>query len=481
MENLILILIALSSISCLIISILLYLKTRTPQNMEQELAKSISGIQNQIGSLIRDEFSQNRTEYAKASKSNRDELSQALENIRKGLEEKLGQFQKTYSEESKNNRDELSKSLTGFSNSMFNQLNVLSENTTKEFKSFAEQIQKLVASNEEKMDKIKEAVDARLQKIQEDNSTKLDEMRKTVDEKLHATLEKRLGESFQIVSDRLELVHKGLGEMQTLATGVGDLKKVLTNVKTRGVMGEALLESLLEQILAPDQYEKNVCVKQGSQQRVEFAVKFPGQEDSKTPVFLAIDSKFPREDFERLQDSYESGNTTDINLNQKLLETRIKAEAKDINEKYINPPTTCDFAIMFLPIENLFAEVLRTPNLREVLYRDYKVIVCGPTYLAGFLNSLQMGFRTLAIAKRSSEVWTTLGMIKTEFGKFGDLLEATRNKLDAATNSIDTAVRKSRTIERKLRGVEALPVPVGTFLESGETVILEDQDNRLLE
>ena len=285
-------------------------------------------------------------------------------------------------------------------------------------------------------------------------------MRKTVDEKLHATLEQRLGDSFKLVSERLELVHKGLGEMQTLAAGVGDLKKVLTNVKTRGTWGEVQLEALLDQLLTAEQYEKNVITRPGSNERVEFAIRLPGGEmggNDKQPVWLPIDAKFPMEDYQRLIEAQERAEPVAVELAAKALEQRLRLEAKTIREKYVEPPATTDFAILYLPTEGLYAEALRRSGLADSLQRDYRISIAGPTTLAALLNSLQMGFRTLAIEKRSSEVWGVLGAIKTEFGKFGEALDATRKKLEQATKSIESAGVRTRQIERKLKGVEALP------------------------
>jgi len=315
---------------------------------------------------------------------------------------------------------------------------------------------KLIQSNEQKMEKLRETVEKKLNVIQEDNSKKLEKMRETVDEKLNSTLEKRLGDSFKLVSERLEQVHKGLGEMQSLANGVGDLKKVLTNVKARGTLGEIQLEAILDQILSPEQYIKNAAANANSAERVEFAIKMPGRNEDDSFVLLPVDSKFPIEDYQKLLEAYDSANIAEIEENTKQLEAKIKLCAKTIKEKYINPPVTTDFAIMFLPVEGLYAEVLRRPGLFETLQRDYKIAITGPTTLAAFLNSLRLGFNTLAIEKRSSEVWTLLGAIKTEFGKFGGFLEKTHKKLQEASNNIDLASRKSRTIERKLRSVQEL-------------------------
>ena len=321
-----------------------------------------------------------------------------------------------------------------------------------------QKIIRLTQMNEQKLDKLRETVEGKLASIQSDNNKKLEEMRVTVDEKLHSTLEKRLGESFQLVSERLEQVHKGLGEMQQLASGVGDLKKVLSNVKTRGIWGEMQLASLLEQVLTPEQYAVNVITKRGSQDRVEFAVKLPGKDEHDTTVWLPIDAKFPQEDYQRLLDAQEAANAELAAAAAANLEIRIRQEAKTIKEKYMDPPNTTDFAIMFLPVEGLYAEVLRRPGLCDTLQREYRVSITGPTTLAALLNSLQLGFRTLAIEKRSSQVWSLLGAVKTEFGKFGDVLEKTKEKLEQASRQIDGAAVRTRAIERKLRTVEQLPI-----------------------
>lgn len=322
---------------------------------------------------------------------------------------------------------------------------------------FSKHMASLTQNNEKKLEKLNETLEIRLRYLQEDNNKKIEEMRCTVDEKLEATLEKRLGESFQLVSERLEMVHKGLGEMQNLASGVGDLKKVLTNVKTRGTWGEVQLGSLLEQVLIKDQYSENVATKKGSNDRVEFAIKIPSKDDDNAFLWLPIDAKFPMEDYIRLLEAQEEGNIELVEKSKKNLENRIKSEAKTIKEKYIDPPNTTDFAIMFLPVEGLYAEVLRINGLSESLQREYRVVISGPTTLAALLNSLQMGFKTLAIEKRSSEVWELLGSVKSEFVKFGLILDKTQKKLQEASNTIENASKKSRTIERKLKKVEEIP------------------------
>ncbi|MDR5820632.1 MULTISPECIES: DNA recombination protein RmuC [unclassified Caballeronia] len=325
----------------------------------------------------------------------------------------------------------------------------------------------LSEANERRLGEVRATLEARLKDIEANNATKLDEMRRTVDEKLHATLEQRLGESFKLVSDRLEQVHRGLGEMQTLAAGVGDLKKVLTNVKTRGTWGEVQLEALLEQLLTPEQYAKNVATVPKSNERVEFAIKLPGRHDAPgasstsdeaaTPVWLPIDAKFPREDYERLIDAQERADPAAVEDAARALEGRLRAEAKAIAQKYVAPPHTTDFALLFLPTEGLYAEALRRPGLSDALQRDYRVSIAGPTTLTALLNSLQMGFRTLAIEKRSSEVWQVLGAVKTEFGKFGDVLARTKSQLETVTRSIEAAQTRTRQMNKRLRDVEALP------------------------
>jgi DNA recombination protein RmuC len=323
--------------------------------------------------------------------------------------------------------------------------------------SFSKQTMELTRLQEERFEALRLAVERRLQDLQADNSRKLEEMRATVDEKLHDTLEKRLGESFRQVSDRLEQVYRGLGEMRSLAVGVGDLKKVLTNVKTRGTWGEIQLGAILEQILTPDQYDVNVATRKGSSERVEFAVRLPGQDTSGT-VWLPIDAKFPQEDYQRLVDAQEASDREQADKSVRSLEVRIKGEAKHIREKYIDPPYTTDFGIMFLPVEGLYAEVLRRPGLCDFLQREYRVVVTGPTTLAALLNSLQMGFRTLAVEKRSSEVWQLLGAVKAEFGKFGEVLAKTKKKLQEASNTIDSAQVRTRVITRKLRKIQDTPL-----------------------
>ncbi|MGD9327111.1 MAG: DNA recombination protein RmuC, partial [Desulfobacterales bacterium] len=323
--------------------------------------------------------------------------------------------------------------------------------------SFSKQLMALARLNEEKLETMRKTLETQLWSLQEDNTKKLEQIRATVDEKLQSTLDQRLGESFKQVSERLEQVYKGLGEMRTLASGVGDLKKVLTNVKTRGTWGEIRLSHILEQILTPEQFEVNVATRKNSNERVEFAIKLPGQDaDQEKIVWLPIDSKFPQEDYQRLMDARDAADKELAEKHIKNLEIRIKAEAKLIKDKYLEPPGTTDFGIMFLPVEGLYAEVLRRPGLCDTLQREHRIVVTGPTTLAALLNSLQMGFRTLAIGKRSSEVWQLLGAVKTEFGKFGQVLAKTKKKLKEAGHTIDQAEIRSRAIERKLKNVQDL-------------------------
>ncbi len=387
-----------------------------------------------------------------------DGIERNQERLERTVKEEISRNREEAGNSSRNLREELMNSLKSFNDSLLNQMQKISSLQNEQFGTFTQQLNTLTQSNEQRLEKMRLTVEEKLKSLQEDNSQKLEKMRQTVDEKLHATLEKRLGESFKLVSERLELVHKGLGEMQSLAVGVGDLKKVLSNVKTRGILGEFQLGSILEQILAPEQYAKNVSTKKGSRENVEFAIILPGRDENGAVVYLPLDSKFPVENYHTLLEAYDLGDHAAIEEASKQLEATIKKCAKDIRDKYLDPPNTTDFGIMFLPFEGLYAEVVKRTGLFETLQRDFKVIITGPTTLAAILNSLQMGFRTLAIEKRSSEVWTLLSAVKTDFGKFGDILEKTQKKLQEASHTIDDAARKSRSIERKLKDVQALPV-----------------------
>jgi len=351
------------------------------------------------------------------------------------------------------------------------------EEQSRNLKLFADSMNQTLArlteSNAARMQEVRATLEAKIRDLQTDNGARLEEMRKTVDEKLHATLEARLSASFQQVSERLERVHQGLGEMQQLALGVGDLKRVLTNVKTRGTWGEVQLEMLLEQVLTPDQYAKNVETIAGSGARVEFALKLPGQKDGALPVWMPIDAKFPKEQYERLLEAAEQADADGVALAGRELERAVRGEAKTIAEKYLAPPHTTDFAILFLPTEGLYAEVMRRPGLADELQRVHRISIAGPSTLSALLNSLQMGFRTLALERRSSEVWQVLGAVKTEFAKFGDVLAATKLTLERAAKNIESAETRSRQMVRKLKTVEALPSEAAQLLlgaqpETGE-------------
>jgi DNA recombination protein RmuC len=319
------------------------------------------------------------------------------------------------------------------------------------------QLSGLSESNARRMNEVRETLEKQLAQLQATNATKLDEMRATVDEKLQATLQTRLGESFKQVADRLEQVHKGLGEMQTLAQGVGDLKHLLTNVKTRGIFGEAQLAGLLEQVFVPDQYAAQVATRPGNKNVVDFAIKLPGKSENGDPLWLPIDAKFPNEDYERLLDAQGRADAVGAEAAGKALELRIRLEAKSITEKYVEPPFTTDFAILFVPTEGLYAEVLRRPGLMEALQREHRITLAGPTTLLAMLSSLQMGFRTLTLEKRSSEVWQVLGAVKTEFGKFGDVLAKVKSQTETVLKTLDSAETRSRAMGRALKKVEALP------------------------
>jgi DNA recombination protein RmuC len=339
-----------------------------------------------------------------------------------------------------------------------------------------EQLRQLSDANERRLLEVRNTVEQRLTALQADNEKKLDQMRATVDEKLHATLEARLGESFKQVADRLEQVHKGLGEMQLLAKDVGSLNRVLTNVKSRGIFGEVQLAGLLEQVFTPEQYATNVETVPDSGARVEFAIRLPGRRDDGAPLWLPIDAKFPREDYERLVEAQERADPVAVEISAKAIENRLRAEARTIREKYIAPPHTTDFGIMFVPTEGLYAEALRRPGLMESLQREHKVVLAGPTTLLATLNSLQMGFRTLALEKRSAEVWEVLGAVKTEFAAFSAVLARTKKKLEEASNTIDQAQTRTNVMTRKLKSVEALPQTQTDLLLPGIEVPAADED-----
>ena len=397
------------------------------------------------------------------------QLSASVQAANERLEREL---RNAINESARGGRQELIQTLGTFQQSLVQQSAEATRTQNSQMDAFAQQlsllqktlsdtltlqVQQLSEANARRLTEMRGTLETQLAQLQQNNAAKLDEMRQTVDEKLQTTLQARLGESFKQVADRLEQVHKGLGEMNTLAQGVGDLKHLLTNVKTRGMFGEAQLASLLEQVMAPDQYAAQHATRPGSKNRVDFAIKLPGRSDDGQPVWLPIDAKFPNEDYERLLEAQSKADAIQAELCSKALEARVRLEAKSITEKYVEPPYTTDFAILFLPTEGLYAEVLRRPGLIESLQRDYRVTLAGPTTLMAMLNSLQMGFRTLALEKRSSEVWQVLGAVKTEFGKFGDVLARVKEQTQSVLNTLDKAQTRSNVMHRALRQVEALP------------------------
>jgi len=437
------------SVISLIVGVFIYIKLNKPESsiLTEEIETLLQNEVKNIRTDLNDGFRNNREELNKGIATFQQSFTESLqrtsekqtlafEKLIEKVETKLQLIKESEDLSSKENREELRKSLKEFEDSFAQNVKEFNDLQKQKFEEMTHKQDELVKSTE----------------------LKLEKMRETVDEKLHKTLEERLGQSFKLVSEQLQAVQKGLGEMQTLALGVGDLKKVLSNVKTRGVLGEIQLGNILEQIMAPEQYEANVKTKPGSNDLVEFAIKLPGKDDAGKEVYLPIDAKFPQEDYVRLQTAYDAGDIVAIDQATKSLNTSIKRFAKDISEKYIAPPHTTDFGIMFLPLEGLFAEVVRQPELIATLQREYKIIVTGPTTLAAILNSLQMGFKTLAIQKRSSEVWQILSTVKAEFGKFGEVLERAQKKILDANSELDKLVTtRTNSINRQLRNVQEMP------------------------
>ncbi|HJV72914.1 MAG TPA: DNA recombination protein RmuC [Noviherbaspirillum sp.] len=408
------------------------------QSTRQELSGNFTHFQQALAAQL--------TSVATIQNNQIDSFAQQLAKLNEANAQQLESMRQAIASQAQAGREEQSAALKRFGDTLNQTLSTLTE------------------SNAQRMAEVRTTLEAKIRELQTDNGARLEEMRKTVDEKLHATLEKRLGESFKLVSDRLEKVHQGLGEMQQLAIGVGDLKRVLTNVKTRGTWGEVQLEMLLEQVLTPDQYAKNVETVPGTGERVEFAIKLPGQNEGERPVWLPIDAKFPKEQYERMAEAAEAADAEGVAVAGRELERAVRVEAKSIAEKYLSPPLTTDFAILFLPTEGLYAEVMRRPGLADEIQRACRVSIAGPSTLSALLNSLQMGFRTLVLEKRSSEVWQVLGAVKTEFGKFGDVLAATRNTLERAAKNIEQAETRTRQMTRKLKSVEALPTDTAQLL-----------------
>ena len=441
--------VVLAAIAVVLLLVLALRRTPDPAPALDELARLNQAQLQQQREL--------REETASQARENRLELSASLAELGRNLTHQMG----TIAGVQNNQIDAFAQQLTKLTEANEQRLGALRESNEQRLNALREGI-------ELRLEALRETLERQLRQLQGDNAAKLEEMRRTVDEKLHATLEQRLGASFKQVSDRLEQVHKGLGEMQALASDVGDLKRVLTNVKTRGTWGEVQLASLLEQLLVPEQYAANVAPVPGSGERVEFAIRLPGRGDE-APVWLPIDAKFPREDYERLVIAQEKADPVAAEAAARQLEQRLRLEAKTIRTKYISPPDTTDFALMFLPTEGLYAEVVRRPGLMDDLQRTWRVVVAGPSTLAAILSSLQMGFRTLAVEKRSSEVWQLLGAVKTEFGKFGDVLAKTKEQIDRASTTLGTAAVRTRAIERKLRDVESLPDTTSAQLLEDDT------------
>jgi len=398
-----------------------------------------------------------RAEVQDSARGTRQELAGSLSLFQQALLTQSGDVARTQNEQIDSFRTQLAAMQQQVSDALQGATHTLAQQSQSAREAQDAALRRLSDSLGEQLRALSEANERRLSALQEGNEKKLDQMRATVDEKLHATLEQRLGESFKQVADRLEQVHKGLGEMQTLARDVGSLNRVLSNVKTRGIFGEVQLAGLLEQVLTPEQYATNVATVPGSGERVEFAIRLPGQRDDGQPLWLPIDAKFPREDYERLLEAQERADAPAMELAAKAIETRLRLEARTIRDKYIAPPHTTDFAILFVPTEGLYAEALRRPGLVQAMQREHKVMLAGPTTLLATLTSLQMGFRTLALEKRSAEVWEVLGAVKTEFGKFGDVLKKTREKLNQAADTISAAETRTRQMGRALKSVEALP------------------------
>ncbi len=437
------------------LALLLWLAFRTPHtpNLTPQLQPLLAQLQAENQHL--------RSELSQQQHQQRSELTQNLAQVAHNLGGELRGLTESNAQRLQELRSSLEQSLNSLQTGNEGKLDLMRKTLDDKQQATDTRLERLTESNTLRLQEVRATLEQKLQELQHSNEGKLELMRQTVDEKLHATLEQRLGASFQLVSERLEQVHKGLGEMQLLASGVGDLKRVLTNVKTRGGWGEVQLEAILEQFFTPEQFAKQAVVKPESNEKVDCAIRLPGRagqgSDSDTPVWLPIDAKFPMEDYERLLDAQERADLDAIKTAGAQLERAVRTQAKSIAEKYIAPPHTTDFALLFLPNEGLYAEVVRRPGLLDALQRELRVVLAGPTTLAALLNSLQMGFRTLAIEQRSSEVWQVLGAVKTEFGKFGDVLDGVKKKLEQASDSIDKAGVRTRAIERQLRGVEALP------------------------
>ena len=469
------ILFALLALLVLLVLLTLRITLRRPDEapmkaMRDELQAAVRADVQQLERSLRDEV-------ARSAGNTRSELAQTLATFQQTLLAQQGDVARTQNEQIDSFRTQLASTQQHQADT----LGRSGEQQALSLKRFSEtlidQLRALSQSNDQRMAEVRTTVEQKLTAIQQDNEKKLEQVRQTVDEKLHATLEQRLGESFKQVADRLEQVHRGLGEMQGLAKDVGSLSRVLNNVKTRGNFGEVQLAALLEEVFTVNQFGRNVETIPGSNQRVDFALRLPGQRDDGVPLWLPIDAKFPREDYERLLDAQERADPVAAEIAAKAIEMRLRAEARTIREKYIAAPHTADFGILFVPTEGLYAEALRRPGLVEALQREHKIMLAGPTTLLATLNSLQMGFRTLALEKRSAEVWEVLGAVKTEFGKFGDVLAKTKKKLDEASSSIELAERRTRVMARELKSVEALSDTRSQLLLPGAEAGIPDDDS----
>lgn len=418
-----------------------------------------------------------RDEVARSAGNTRGELAQTLATFQQTLLTQQGDVARTQNEQIDSFRTQLAATQAHQADTLGRSGEQQALSLKRFSETLIEQLRALSQSNDQRMAEVRTTVEQKLTAIQQDNEKKLEQVRQTVDEKLHATLEQRLGESFKQVADRLDQVHRGLGEMQNLAKDVGSLSRVLNNVKTRGNFGEVQLAALLEEVFTADQFGRNVETIPGSNQRVDFALRLPGRRDDGAPLWLPIDAKFPREDYERLLDAQERADPVAAEIAAKAIEMRLRAEARTIREKYIAAPHTADFGILFVPTEGLYAEALRRPGLVEALQREHKIMLAGPTTLLATLNSLQMGFRTLALEKRSAEVWEVLGAVKTEFGKFGLVLAKTKKKLDEAANTIDEAQTRTNVMTRKLKSVEALSDDRSQLLLPGAEPDIADDDS----
>lgn len=449
-------LIALGLLAAVQMVLLLVVLRRSGSSNEPDMAtqQTMAHLQSQLTRLSEQTIQQNTLA---------DELSKHVRGLSQDLTQAFAQ-----------NRQDSQSALIGIQQNLTQSLGQGQQAQAEQLRNFSDVLHKTSSLLNDQFNQIRQSLEQKIQSLQADNAKKLDEMRQTVDEKLHATLEQRLGQSFKLVSDRLEQVYKGLGEMQTLATGVGDLKRVLTNVKTRGTWGEVQLQALLEQMLTPSQFGQNIKPVPGSSNIVEFAVRLPGKDDDK-PVWLPIDSKFPKDQYERLLDAFDRADPDGVAQASKALEQAVRLEAKSIAEKYLSPPHTTDFGILFLPTEGLYAEVVKRPGLVDDLQRQYRVTVAGPITLTTLLNALQLGFKTLALEQRSSEVWTLLSAVKTEFSKFGDVLAKTKETLERAAKNIESAEVRTRAMHRKLKGIDQLPEPNAQALLGLNDNLMDDE------